>query len=137
MGLTRDVEAFCRGPGGDDHTVGGDDFAVRLDDERATGEVDAGDVLHADLGPETFGLSAKLVHHLGTLNAVWVAGEVFDFTGEDQLPAPVGSRQDERVQGRSRGVDSGRKTGRARANDGNLPWCFQEIQPLLLRNVSV
>ena len=63
--------------------MGGDDVAVSLDDERATGEVDAGDVLHADLGPEAFGLSAKLVHHLGTLDTVGEAGEVFDLAGED------------------------------------------------------
>ncbi len=83
------------------------------------GEVDGGEVGHAELGAEAGGLLLHVLDEFGALHALGPAGKVFNEGGDGELAAGLVAFEDERLEVRAGGVDGG---GEARAagseNDG-------------------
>ena len=88
--------------------------------ERALGEVDPGDVVGYELGPEALRLLAELLHHLRAEHALRVAGIVLDVARDHQLAAPVEALDHERVHVRARRVEGGRVAGAGAPDDDHL-----------------
>jgi len=119
-----EVQPARDGARGDDDGVGVHDGVVGCDPERAGGEVDGGDGLGEDLGPEPERLSAAAVHEFGAEDAVGEAREVLDVGGGGEL-SPRGdvvgepALEEDGLELGARGVDGRRVRGRAAADDAD------------------
>ena len=81
-----EMEAARDGARGHDDRVGVHDGGAGGDAEGAGREVDGGDGLGEDPGPEAHGLGAAAVHEVGAEDAVGEAREVLDVGGGGELP---------------------------------------------------
>src|SRR3954452_18440810 len=93
------------GARGHDDRVGPVLLAADLDDLRGSGEVDLGDVAGDQLGPESLGLGAHVVHELRALDALGEAGEVLDVGSGHERAAELRTLEHQRVEVRTGGVD--------------------------------
>jgi hypothetical protein len=90
------------------------------DPERAPGEIDLRDVVGEELGAETLGLPAQVLHHFGPEDAVRVARIVLDIARDHQLAAPGETFDHERVQIGTGAVERSRVGGGTAADDNDL-----------------
>jgi hypothetical protein len=117
----------------DDHRMRPVLGVVHPDLERALAEIDAGDLLGDDLGPEPQGLLAHAVHQLGPHDALRKTGEVLDLGGEHQLSAGLVARagrftlDEQRGQVGPGGVDGGGEAGRARTDDDDVSYFWANV----------
>ena len=74
----------------------------------------------ADVGPESGGLLAHVFHHVRSLDAFRVAGEVPDVGGINQLSARNRSGEQSGLQRSTGRVGGGGITSRAGSDDGDL-----------------
>ena len=107
--------------------AGGDDHRTRPvlgftdpDAERAAREVDAVDVGGEELRAEAGRLLAELHHELGAHDAVGEAGEFLDVGGQHELAAGAHPLDDDWVEVRPGGVDSGSQARGARSDDDDI-----------------
>ena len=112
--------------GRDDDRLGRELLITDPDLEGPSGEVDPGDLLGEELGPEPLGLGAEVRHQLGTHDALGKPGEVLDLGGQHQL-APrlvAGGRRltldDQGSEVGACGVDGRGQPGGARADDDDV-----------------
>ena len=105
---------------GDDEGAGLDDVFADGELEGRAGEVDAGEVGHAELGTEAGGLLFHVLDELGTLDAFGPAGEVFDEGGDGELAAGLVAFEDEGLEVGTGSVDGGGETGAAGAEDDGV-----------------
>ncbi|KAL3702793.1 hypothetical protein TMatcc_000105 [Talaromyces marneffei ATCC 18224] len=96
--LTREIETTGIGACGDDDCVCGVcGFLIGAigpflpQPEWALAEVDTSDGLSNDLGTESLGLAAHVVHEFGASNSSWETGEVLDIGGCGQLTTGRGA----------------------------------------------
>src|SRR4051794_15197210 len=101
--LVLQAEVPVLGAGGDDDGVRPVLLAADLDDLGRCAEVDLGDIVGHQLGPESLGLGAHVVHELRTLDALGEAGEVLDVGGGHQRAAELRTLEHQRVEGRPGG----------------------------------
>jgi len=80
------MEAASDGTRGDDDGVRDDGGGVGGDAEGARGEVDVGDGLGEDVGPEADGLGAAVVHEVDAHDSLGESREVLDVGGGGELP---------------------------------------------------
>src|SRR5690606_13031920 len=78
------------------------------------------DILGADVGAETLGLLAHLLHEVGAHDALAEAGEVLDLGGGHQRAAELGALEHQRPQVGTRRVDGGGVACRAGADDDQV-----------------
>src|SRR5204862_7245702 len=95
--LSREPEPARARAGCDDDAPGAVLVALDPDAERPLREVDAGDVVRDELGPEALGLAPELRHHLRPHHAVRVARVVLDVARDHQLTAPLEALDHERL----------------------------------------
>ena len=119
-GLAIEPEPQRRRPGGDDHRLRAVLRAARPDPERTLGEVHLVDIDIDQARAEALGLGAHRGHQVRTLDAVGEARVVLDVAREHQLATRRRAGQDDRFQGRARGIDRGRQPGRAGPHDQEL-----------------
>lgn len=127
--LARQVQATGVGASGDDHGVGsvcrltvGTVVPLGPHLERSLRQIQLGNGLSDDLGTETLGLGAHLVHQLGTADTVGETGEVLDVSGGGQLAtggSAVGEHTliENRLELGARKIDGSRVGARAGADD--------------------
>jgi hypothetical protein len=84
------------------------------------GEVDGGEVGHAELGAEAGGLLLHVLDELGTLDAFGPAGKVFDEGGDGELAAGLVAFEDEGLEVGAGGVDGGGEACAAGAEDDGV-----------------
>ena len=89
--------------------------AVARQPERPARQIDRGDMVPDDLGPDMLGLGLHLLHQPRALDDVAEAGIIFDVGGGGQLAAGLDALDDDRVQAGARGIDGGGVAGRARS----------------------
>ena len=94
---------------------------IPFEDERLAGFRDPEDFVGFDAGAERFGLLAEALHQIRGRHAGRKAGVVLDPVGEEDLPAGHPFLQDDRLSARPPGVKGGRQTGRAGADDNDVP----------------
>src|SRR6476469_3313416 len=89
--------------------------AVAAQAKRPARQVDTGDMIPDDLGPDMLGLRLHFLHQPGPLDDATEARIVFDVGGGRQLTAGLDALNDDRAEARARSVDGGRKSRRTRA----------------------
>jgi len=120
--LVGDAQLSVARAGGHDHDAGQvlGSCAVGHDLDRA-GEVDVGDVVSDQLGPETLRLLAQVVHEVGSHDAVREAREVLYIGGVHQRATSCHrALEHQRCQIGTRGVDGRCITSRAGADDDHV-----------------
>ncbi|ENN87883.1 hypothetical protein RHSP_48695 [Rhizobium freirei PRF 81] len=116
-----DAEPLRLGASGYDERIGGPDLAaVGAGDEGALIGIDLGHKVVDDLGADMLGLLQHLLHQPRPLNGIGKARIVFDIRGNHQLAALFQAGDQNRLQHRASGIDSGRITGWAGADDEYL-----------------
>ncbi len=118
--LGGEAEPACGGTGGDDEGAGEDGVFAEGELEGRLGEIDAGEVGHAELGTEAGGLLLHVLDEFGTLDALGPAGEVFDEGGDGELAAGLVAFEDERLEVGAGCVDGGGEAGAAGAEDDGI-----------------
>ena len=126
--LSRNSEPLRRGARRDDQGFSRDGWAaVDIDLKRPLAQIHFSDPAFHKFCPETFGLLAKLVHKLGTLNAFGKAGVIFDVSGDHQLAARrsllsgvCGSIDQQWFQACARRVNCCREAGWSRSDDDDV-----------------
>ncbi len=118
--LGGEAEPACGRTGGDDEGAGEDGVFAEGELEGRLGEIDAGEVGHAELGTEAGGLLLHVLDEFGTLDALGPAGEVFDEGGDGELTAGLVAFEDERLEVGAGGVDGGGEAGAAGAQDDGV-----------------
>lgn len=112
--LAGDVHAAVFGTGRQDDGLRVEQFVVDGEDLDASGEIDRGDVLVADVRAELLGLLGHAPHEVRPLNALGETGEVLDLGRVHERPAGGDrTREDDGLQARSRSVDRRRVARRA------------------------
>ena len=124
--LTRKPELAVARAHGQDHRTRGERVAVAvLDDLDIAGQIDLGNVLGDQLGPEPLGLRTQLVHQLRPHDAVREAREILDVSGRHQGSASVDlTLEDQRLQIRPSRINGCRVTGRPTPDDDDIPYGF-------------
>src|SRR6185312_3120118 len=124
--LTRKPELAVARAHGQDHRTRGERVAVAvLDDLDIAGQIDLGNVLGDQLGPEPLGLRTQLVHQLRPHDAVREAREILDVSGRHQGSASVDlTLEDQRLQIRPSRINGCRVTGRPTPYDDDIPYGF-------------
>ena len=73
---------------------------------------------------KTFGLLPEFHHHLGTTDALRIAGKVLDVGGQHQLTTGHVPGEHQGLQHGTSGIQAGRVSGWAGANDDDLSYAF-------------
>ena len=73
---------------------------------------------------KTFGLLPEFHHHLGTTDALRIAGEILDVRSQHQLTAGHVPGEHEGLQHRTSGIQAGRVSSGAGADDDDLSYAF-------------
>jgi len=103
----------------DDERAGLDDVLAEGEGEGRGGEVDRGEVGHAELGSEAGGLLLHVLNEFGTLDAFGPAGKVFYEGGDGELAAWLVALENEGLEVGAGCVDGSGEACAARAeNDG-------------------
>ena len=118
--LGGEIEPARAGAGGDDERAGVDGLFAEVEGEGVLGEIDGGEVGHAELGAEAGGLLLHVLDELGALDALGPAGEVFDERGDGELAAGLVAFEDEGLEVGAGGVDGGGKAGASGAEDDSV-----------------
>src|SRR5436305_895837 len=116
--LAGDAEPFRLRPHRQDHGLG-PVLLVAEEDllDAAVGELDPVDVVADEAGPEALGLGAELGHHLRTHDPVRIARVVLDLGRVLQLPAPLETLENQRLEVCPRGVERCGVAGGPTADD--------------------
>src|ERR1043165_7755049 len=105
MLFRRKIEPLRLCAGGDYERVGHElRAAVAGQPERPAREVDAGDMVPYDLGPDMLGLRLHLLHQPGTLDDFAEAGIILDVRRGRELAAGLNSLDDDGREAGARGV---------------------------------
>ncbi len=93
---------------------------AEVEREGVLGEVDGGEVGHAQFGAEADGLLLHVLDEVGTLDALGPAGKVFYQRGDGELAAGLVAFEDERLEVGAGSVDGSGKSGASGAEDDSV-----------------
>jgi hypothetical protein len=114
------IEPARAGAGGDDERARVDGLVAEVEREGVFGEIDGGEVGHAQFGAEADRLLLHVLDELGALDAFGPAGKVFDQRGDGELAAGLVAFEDQRLEIGACSVDGGGKSGAAGAEDNSV-----------------
>jgi thioredoxin 1 len=136
LGLPVEPQHQRLGSGRDDDGPGTMQLLAHPDPERPLGEVDRGDLLGAELGPEAQCLVAEHLHELRALDAIREAGIVLHVGRQHQLAAGlVGRRrgftlEEDRRQVGARRVHGGGQASGPRSDDDDVAYLVHDLPRL-------
>src|SRR2546428_7233176 len=99
-------------------------------------EVHLRTVVVDERGFEALGLFPPQLHELWALNSLGEPRVVLDVRRDHELATRHGTCDDKRLQIRARGVDRGRESGRARADDDDIVWGHDILRKVPVRHKS-
>lgn len=118
--LGGEIEPTRAGTGGDDERAGVDGLVAEVQREGVLGEINRGEVCHAQFGAEADGLLLHVLDEVGALDAFGPAGKVFYQRGDGELSAGLVAFEDKRLEVRAGSVDGSGKSGASGAEDDSV-----------------